>query len=406
MSRFYHEQNQALQRQIDALAQIPDDIRNASREELDARLDAYRSGNTRRAAPMRETDLEEAHAQVMAAMTRGTRPSHPLAIEMLANGRAPTMLDLATQYSIHRAGDPARSWDPRQVLAYAANTSHLANIVAQTANTVALQRGHDLLAKARRITRTVELKDYRPVTVANIELIGDVPPPRTVLQEWATPFPRADATEMALATSPLRLRFTEAMSLADDFEGFARMVEAVTIAAAQNELRWLFGMIQANPDLPDGQPLFSEAGGNLVEGTPSKLVLELAVNALRRQKVNYQAADIEPSLLLVPTQSEGHALELVKEKSVSSPWLEVVPTSYLTESSPWFLCADPAQWPQFLRGVARGSNGQTLRFAPGSVGADEADRARDIIVEAMHTVTYAVAPSRVGCVRMGITDPE
>src|SRR5262245_61277241 len=54
------------------------------------------------------------------------------------------------------------------------------------------------------------------------------------------------------------------MVLRDDVPTFGQLQPALGVAAAQVEADVVYDLLAANPGMPDGQPLFSAAHGNLM----------------------------------------------------------------------------------------------------------------------------------------------
>jgi hypothetical protein len=246
----------------------------------------------------------------------------------------------------------------------------------------------------------VEVKDYRPDTLGTIELDAEVPAPSAILQPWQTLSFTSSGEVLQLGMAPLRIRFSEQLLLNDNVGALDESIRAAQIAASQNELSSLFGLMNDNPDMADGAPIFDAGTGNLLAGASKDLAaVNGAVALLRAQQVNGKSCDADAALLAVPAGDEATARTIVMAGSGVTPWVEVVATDYL-DAGAWVLFASPTVWPVFVRGTPRGAGGISLRFSKGS--PNEREGTRDLILEGFHTVAYAAA-SRVGAVLIEVS---
>ena len=357
---------------------------------------------TKGAAPAtwRPEDYAVAHGQILASRLASRLPEtlHPLASESLDCGRVPSLLDLARTYLAAQYGVQARGWDVRDIMA--TGTAHLADIIVNQVNAQVLARQPDLLRKALRITRPVEVKDYRPDTLGTIELDAEAPAPATTLQPWQTLSFTSSGEVLQLAMAPLRVRFSEQLLLNDNVNALDESVRAAQIAASQNELAALFGLMNDNVNMSDGSPIFAGARGNLLAGQSKDLAaVNAALALLRAQQVNGKSCDADAALLAVPAGDEATARTIAMAGSGVTPWLEVVASDYL-DAGAWVLFANPTVWPVFVRGTPRGAGGVSLRFNKGN--PNEKEGVRDLIIEGFHTVAYAPV-SRVGAVLIEVS---
>ncbi|TCT20273.1 hypothetical protein [Thiobaca trueperi] len=312
----------------------------------------------------------------------------------------PSLRDFAREACEALHGRHAAAWDDRQIFAqFGPGTAHLGDLLADFASRLALSRTPSLLKTLLKICRPVELNNYHAGKVGTVELESEIEAADTSEQRpWQNLTPKARAEDLALVRSPIRLFFSEILIANDDIQAIARMVESTLIAAAQNELRAAFALLNQDHTLSDGQPAFHAAGGNSVIGTPEQTGLGLAIGVLRNQIVNGSPADCEPKFLLCPAGSEHAARKIVcamygDSNNRAAP--EVLPTAYLEKH--WYLFSDPEAWPVLARATLRGEGGQSLRLRPGNPKPAEGDRA--LVLTGSHVYDYAVV-SRTGCVRM------
>jgi hypothetical protein len=252
---------------------------------LDRQLDKYREP----AAPRwNYQDLLEAHGEVldiMAGAPRTGRQFHPLAAELLDAGATPSLENLARSACIMVHGEAARSWSSHDVFAWGSpGVAHLGDILSSVANTFILSRQPSLLALILATTLPREVKDFRPVKAATVELATGIDA-ATVLDTipWQTMRPTASAENLQLAKSPVRIRFNEIDVVNDDVGALLETVRAVQIAASQNELETWSALLNADVDMADGDPAFSTTAGNALEsgGAPGVDTLNTAFAALQ-----------------------------------------------------------------------------------------------------------------------------
>jgi len=343
----------------------------------------------------RPSDYLDAHGQILAARAgHQAQHLHPLAADALADGNSPSLVDLARAYAVGAFGPSARSWDVRQVLG--ASTDHLGNLLGDFAARVALSRQPALLDPLLKVARPVELSTYHDAHVGVVELEAGIDTASSSMRAWQNLLPSGTAEELALRSSPVRIRFPEWIVVNDDINAIDRTIEAASIAAAQNELTAAMSLLNTDFNLSDGSAAFNTDDGNAITGAAkSSGGLDSATAALRAQTINGKSADCAPRFLLVPGDDEFTARAAVRAAYGDNGPVEVIATAYL--STYWFLTASPDAWPWLVRATMRGSGGVSLRFSPDR--PNEREGSRDLILSGMHTFDYAIT-SRVGAVRI------
>ena len=359
--------------------------------------------HTREPAPRwNESDLIEAHGEVLAALTGVRRPvvaMHPLAAEALANGRTPSMIDLAKAFAVQKFGGGARGWDVRTVLNSGVVTEHLGDLWADTANRQVISRAPDLSGTINAVCRDVPLNNFLASRVGTVELGVGIEEAANFARPWQTIAVSGSAEEMALRLSPIRLRIAQQAIVNDDIRGIVALIDALATACAQNELAALAGLLNNAQTLADGSAWIHADYANRLAGQSKDIAaVNGAVALLRSQTVNAKATDADPATLLVPAADEATARKLVRESSGAADWFNVRGTSYLSAGY-WYLFADPQIWPAIARGIMRGAEA-TLSFTRGTPRVEES--AADVIEEAQHVFDLGVV-SRVGLVRIEVS---
>jgi ATP-dependent protease ClpP protease subunit len=100
----------------------------------------------------------------------------------------------------------------------------------------------------------------------------------------------------------------------DDLGGFTRLPQAFGASAARLEANHVYALLTGNPNMPDGEPLFSAAHSNSLSATGLDVAsLSAARTALRRQHdISGQGLlNVQPSFLIVPAALETAAEVLI-----------------------------------------------------------------------------------------------
>src|SRR5262249_3233372 len=119
-------------------------------------------------------------------------------------------------------------------------------------------------------------------------------------------------------TAPLRLTnfgrivtYTREAVLRDDVGTFGQLLQALGRAAADAEADQVYGLLAANPTMPDGQPLFSAGHGNLLAAA----ALDAGSLATAASTLAANSQHGRPAYLLVGTADGPTARRLVHEEA-------------------------------------------------------------------------------------------
>ncbi|RLA46009.1 MAG: hypothetical protein DRQ97_08560 [Gammaproteobacteria bacterium] len=119
---------------------------------------------------------------------------------------------------------------------------------------------------------------------------------------------------------------------------------ALGTSAGRLEAKLVYELLESNPTLGDGGPMFHGDYGNLLSGAGLSLsAVGESMTALRRMQTNAgNEADIRARFLIVPAELEAEALSLVFNNNLL---LEVVATSRISASGNWYVMSDPEAAP-------------------------------------------------------------
>jgi hypothetical protein len=179
------------------------------------------------------------------------------------------------------------------------------------------------------------------------------------------------ASKFKVVTHGRLLQISRQALINDDLSAFTQLPAAFGASARRKEADEVFRQITSNTIMGDSQPLFSAAHGNLAStgGWLTPDTLSAARAAMRRQKSpgGESYLDINPAILLVPTQMETIAEILVsrfvdpaaQNDSANPGWvrgLKVVADPRLDENSDkaWYLFAAPSSVDGLVRAYLAG----------------------------------------------------
>lgn len=293
------------------------------------------------------------------------------------------MLDFA-RHSIELRGGNTRGMAPveiaraamgnRDMLARASgggvglhSVSDFPNLLANTANK-ALGRGY---GSARRTftlwARRRTLPDFKTFTVINLAgapQLQQISPTGVDAGEISFGTLGEGAEAYRLVRYGRRLAVTFEAIINDDMDGFSRVPVMFGAAAGRLESDLFYAQMNSNPNMSDGQPLFSvphaNVFGNGVAGfSAGDGVLDVNGLGVGRRVMRLQTAangdiiDVEPRFLLVPAALEMRALQHTSANFVAAQAGNINPavnTSLtpiveprLVSPTQWFLAGDADQ---------------------------------------------------------------
>lgn len=157
------------------------------------------------------------------------------------------------------------------------------------------------------------------------------------------------------------LSLTLEMIVNDDLRAFSRIPQLLGAAAKRKMADVIYNLILANPNMNDGNAVFSSAHKNLASSGKAPISaagLTAARKAMRKQTgMNKAILDIQPAFLLVPVAQELDAEVLLrstalpednKSSGVHNPWAGKLtpiaePRLDANSENAWYLFASPSQ---------------------------------------------------------------
>jgi hypothetical protein len=186
------------------------------------------------------------------------------------------------------------------------------------------------------------------------------------------------AEKYQLATYGRIIGITRQAIVNDDLNAFARVLPAFGVAAANLESDTVYGILNSNPNMADGNALFHTAAhGNLASANAAIAVASLGIGrtAMRKQKgINGSPINVSPSFLLVPAELETIAQQYTSTAYLPDPssninpfagTLQVIAESRLSVATSWFLAANPAQIDTIEYSYLEGNEGVYLETRNG-----------------------------------------
>ncbi len=142
----------------------------------------------------------------------------------------------------------------------------------------------------------------------------------------------------------------------DDLQAIKQIPTKLAVAAAYTLAEFVYGFLANNPNIYDGNPLFTSGAphNNLGSSALSSTAMQSGVTAMREQ-TNYAGKRIglRPRFLVVPPELEWTSMVVTKSAGVPgsnnndiNPMLGYVTpiiAPQLTSPTQWFLVADPRE---------------------------------------------------------------
>ena len=170
----------------------------------------------------------------------------------------------------------------------------------------------------------------------------------------------------------------------DDLGGFDRLPQAFAQSALNYEASTVYGILGANANMADGNPLFGTTRTVTVDGTVytqnNSTSGALSVDnyqavrtlILRMRDATGQQMVTQPRILIVPTELEAAALALFSTLVVPNGWAttqvnpfrgqaQVVASQFLTDNNDWFVTVESGTGYEAVEyGYEQGMNGPDL----------------------------------------------
>ena len=210
---------------------------------------------------------------------------------------------------------------------------------------IALAKTRDLTH--RRMTKLFSVRDFQsralpfhqPMVLGTVNEAGEIPGVASGI-DWAT---------CQLQTVGGILGFSRAAILAADWPLLASIAQEMVDAADRSERQAVYGVLNGNPTLADGVPMFDASRGNIAPstGAPSVTTLESAMICLSELTENGARLGLQPSFIVVPTHyamSTAILLDAGLDRLLSGSETPVIHDPSLSGDA-WYLLPDPDRRP-------------------------------------------------------------
>ena len=277
-----------------------------------------------------------AAGQDFLAMQLGQKPdhAHPLASSI-------SMVDLTLALGLQRR-KPGGTTNDRAIMNMGMSTGDFAQMLSEAVKsvTIATYQGQ---AEHLAFCYPVPCKDFRPSPIPAIdsdivlEIVGE-----NAEVQRGTAFTAAGSAQVSLTTYAKQIAVSRLLVINDQLSVLQQIFAQAGANAARLESKLVADCLEQNPNLDDGNVVFSTDSGNVIEATPTT-GLGAAIAALRLQTTAAgQLSDNKARHLIVSPALEMEARELIFQKNL--PFLQVTVMANLPPAR-WFVTADQALCP-------------------------------------------------------------
>jgi hypothetical protein len=265
-----------------------------------------------------------------------------------------SLKELATD-ALARAGISTRGLSADEVFTRAQTTSDFPLVVSNAMGKVALDAYRAAESPLKALARQRTLPNFKTSTAIRLGELGRLQP-MTEDGEFKHTSRAENGESMTLRTFGQAIKVSRKLLIDDDLNLLGDLTSAMGAAAAQTEAEELVALLTGNPNLSDGDPVFSAGRGNYATtgSALSETSLTNARKAMRKTKGldGKTIIDALPRYLVV-----GPDLETAAEKLLTSIYaattddvnafagkLQLVVEPRLTGNG-WYLMADSARVP-------------------------------------------------------------
>lgn len=240
-----------------------------------------------------------------------------------------------------------------------------------------------------RICSEVNLPNFMPHKIGGARIDTTLLPADELGEFQDASFDDAPGLPAQLGTFGRNIHISRELLLTDDIGLITETIGGFGASAARLEAKTVYELLQSNPTMGDGEPMFdSEVHGNVLPLTFGEVNLSQAMGMLRDRRYEPAAGgepqNIAAAVLLVSNPLEMLAKNIVHQSGLN---LEVIAAPWVLAGD-WFLFPDPALVP--VIGLLRLSGSKT----PVLVDAKRDDLARDGTLLAVRADVGAVPLSR------------
>jgi hypothetical protein len=224
---------------------------------------------------------------------------------------------------------------------YGASTSDYAQILAPILQEV-VEHHLSKASRFKRICKKIEVKDFRghafPAIGLDFELDEETRQGEAFAETFAVEV--VPGVTAKLGTYGKNFAISREVTVNDQSEKILSSFARAGVAAGRLMAKLVYAVLESNPALGDGTPLFHSSFGNDLPAADLDLnsVGEAMAAAERSKTKRGIEADVTAKFIVVPSELKATALSVVHNNNLK---LEVVSTSRLSASGYWYLLGDP-----------------------------------------------------------------
>ncbi len=292
-------------------------------------------------------------------------------LERLTEAQQARLMEALEMNSIRRV---------HEVLQEAASTSDFPLLLANTLNRV-LQRAYAMVPEQWRqlVNVAPNVPDFKAKEIIRLSEAQDLEEVQGEPGEYKDSSIDEARETYQLGIFGRTFSVTWKAIINDDMDGIRKLPDKFGRAAARLLNNLVFGILESNPNMGDGVPLFNAAHGNIGNLPLGEGSLTAAITAMRNQTDdNGNRIVVQPKYLVIPNELEWVAKKILNSSYVPFSGdltanvlrdlnLQPVVAPWLTDTNDWYLLADPASIDTievgFLRGI--GESPQLFLKSPG-----------------------------------------
>jgi len=306
--------------------------------------------------------VEDERDKIRAAAVDGIRLRAGWKIEKPAEGaerfRGMTLERLA-EYCLRKAGVNTEGLTRVQLVqrAFSHSTSDFPNILMDAVNKSLLDAYREVPTTYRQWTRVVSASDFKKkyvVRLGSFSELGLVPEGAEFKEKTVS----EEKEEYSIATYGALFSITRQAIINDDLDAFSRIPQQLGRAARRTIEKTVYGILNSNPNMSDGNPLFSSAHNNVgTAGAISNTTLKEIRKLMGQQKdPDGNLIYLRPGYIIVPPAIATDAMEWMNstffpgksnnQQNIWKGWADVIETPYVSadaggSDTAWYVIADP-----------------------------------------------------------------
>ena len=307
--------------------------------------------------------IEDERDKIRAAAVDGIRMRAGWKIENPAEGaekfRGMTLERLA-EYCLRKAGVVTDRLSRTQLIqrAFSHSTSDFPNILMDAVNKSLLDAYREVPTTYRQWTKVVSASDFKKryaVKLGSFSELGIVPEGAEFKEKTIS----EEKEEYSIATYGAIFSITRQTIINDDLDAFSRIPAQLGRAARRTIERTVYGILNSNPTMSDGNALFSAAHRNLGSaGAISNTTLKEIRKLMGQQKdPDGNLIFLTPGYIIVPPAIATDAMEWMNstffpgksnnQQNIWRGWADVIETPYVSadaggSDTAWYVIADPS----------------------------------------------------------------